>query len=113
MFALVEVTVSISMASRQVLRFCKRIEQDVGIVCNPESFHVERFNQPHHVWNMVVDVEKSTGLSDNAKSEMYDPVYCTSAYYMKDLLQFKKKLSKRVTIDEGEVELFPNKEEYR
>lgn len=96
-----------------MLKLCKRIEQDVGVVCDPESFHVERLNQSHHVWNMIVDVEKSTGISDNAKSEMYDPVYCTSSYYMKDLLQFRKPLIKHVEIDYSEVILYPNKEEYR
>ena len=97
------------MASRQVLKLCDKIYEDVGVKCDPESFHVERLNQSHHVWNMDVDVENSPGLSERAKEEMYDPVWCTSSYYMKELLRFKK-LVKVVTIDEGEVLLFPSKD---
>lgn len=97
------------MASRQVLKLCEKIYNDVGVKCDPESFHVERMNYSHHVWNMDVDVENSPGFSDRAKEEMYDPVLCTSGYYMKDLLRYKK-LRKVVTIDESEVLLFPSKD---
>ena len=93
------------MASRQVLKLCKKIEEECGVVCKPETFHVERLNQSFYKWCMEVDVDKSTGFSKRAL-ETLGFTTCVSQDYMKDLLKYKR-LRKTVDLDCSEVEISP------
>jgi len=94
------------LPSKQVLKLCEKIQKDCGIVCTPESFHVERLNYSFHVWNMDVNVEKSTGFSKHALEFLGNATTCTSSYYMKDLLKMEK-LSSFVDLDCSEVVIIP------
>lgn len=93
------------MASRQVLKLCEKIKNDCGIVCKPDTFHVERENQSFYVWYMEVDVEASTGFSERALEVIGYPT-CVSSWYMKDLLK-EEKLTKVVNLDDSEVIIKP------
>ena len=93
------------MASRQVLKLCKKIEEDCGVVCKPETFQIERQNQSFYKWCMEVDIDKSTGFSNRAL-ETLGFTTCASQDYMKDLLKHSK-LAKTVYLDSSEVEISP------
>lgn len=94
------------MASRQVLKLCEKIEKDCGVACIPDTFHVERLNQSFYLWNMDIDIDRSTGFSQLAIDNFgLEYPLCASNYYMKDLLKAKK-LGKRVLIGDDEVVIY-------
>ena len=86
------------MSSRQVLKLCKKIEEQCGIICKPETF-VSNKNRlmvetGSDAWSMEVDMEKTKKLSDSD----WDFI-CCSNYYMKDLLKDNVKLTYKSDID--------------
>ena len=89
------------MASKQVLKLCKKIENDCGVVCKPETFHTIRDSQSFWRWYMDVDIDNSTGFSKRAL-ECLGYTTCGSSCYVKDLLK-QEKLTKRVDIDASDV----------
>ena len=86
------------MASRQVLRLCKKIESDCGIICKPETFVANKnralIETGSFAWEMIVDMEKTEVLKDSD----WDFI-CGSNEYMKDLLQNNIKLECVKSID--------------
>ena len=96
------------MASRQVLKLCEMLKEQHGIVCKPETFHVERMNHSFNKWNMDIDVDNST--NESVFNNLDYCATCTSSYYIKDLVKFKA-LRVHILIDDNEVVLHPSKRE--
>ena len=92
------------MASRQVLKLCKMLKEQLGIVCKPETFHVERLNQSFNKWVMDIDVDNST------HGKVFHQLdYCataTSSYYIKDIVKFKE-IEVYIDTFDNEVSIFP------
>ena len=92
------------MASKQVLKVCEMLKNQLGIVCKPETFHVERMNYSFNKWNMDIDVDNSTHEKVFRQLD-----YCatvTSGYYLKDIVKFKE-IEVYIDTFDNEVRIFP------
>ena len=103
------------MASKQVLKLCEKIEKDCDIICKPETFHTIRNSYSFNVWEMDIDVEKSTRLIRGVFGEeiriSYKNAKCASFYYIKDLLKCNK-LTEQIDVDSSELLLYPEGNKY-
>lgn len=95
------------MASYEVKKLCKKILDQTGIWCDPETFCPNR-NRTEvdcgaYPWSMYVDTYKSPLFADRIKMDNYvgaiyreDTFICFGTEYMKDCLDVSNQLTCRV-----------------